>query len=340
MEKIENAGGVRRWGCVGFRFVSFRFFPFLSLLFLSFSLLYFSKMSFPEEFMAMASCIDVTAPAPAAPAPPPLPPALPTSSLLMRQIPDRTWVSGEDCLRANPDLNEILVFSHHWHEGSYWDYKVVRVGVDLERQTWLNGELVGAYVWAEPPEWRQHRERAETNAALRKAALDGDANEVRRLLQQDGCDPNSADASGVTPLQAASFNGHVDVVKTLVATAATAATALLPNKGDCYGVTALHKAVFKGNIDIVQDLLTLPNIDVNLADSHGVTALHRAAYQGHSDVLGMLLQVENINVNAADKLGATALHKAGCMGHVDCVHALLQVPSINVSACDISNHSA
>ncbi len=100
-----------------------------------------------SSFHDMAACIDVHAPEPPAP-------ILSARPLLMRQICDSRWICGELYLRANPEASEITVYSHHWHEGSFWDYKVVRInhgnGEELERQTWLNNQLMSAYVYDEP----------------------------------------------------------------------------------------------------------------------------------------------------------------------------------------------
>jgi hypothetical protein len=80
------------------------------------------------------------------PPPPPLLPAFPRMQLVVRQIKDAWWHTGEQCLKENPDLNETLVCDYHWNKGSHWVYKVARVDGYIVRQTWYNGELVGELV--------------------------------------------------------------------------------------------------------------------------------------------------------------------------------------------------
>jgi hypothetical protein len=45
--------------------------------------------------------------------------------------------------KTNPNADEIMVHFHHWDERMRWEFKVVRVGNGLQRQTWLNGVLMG-----------------------------------------------------------------------------------------------------------------------------------------------------------------------------------------------------
>jgi hypothetical protein len=62
---------------------------------------------------------------------------------LLRQIREDIWEGGEYYLQDNPNADEIMVHFHHWDERMRWEFKVVRVGNGLQRQTWLNGVLMG-----------------------------------------------------------------------------------------------------------------------------------------------------------------------------------------------------
>ncbi|KAM3501987.1 hypothetical protein MY10362_005166 [Beauveria mimosiformis] len=53
--------------------------------------------------------------------------------------------------------------------------------------------------------------------AFHRAAKDGDTDEVKKLLNNPGIDPNKADESGMTPLHHAVEHGHSAVVELLVA---------------------------------------------------------------------------------------------------------------------------
>ncbi len=69
-----------------------------------------------------------------------------------------------------------------------------------------------------------------------------------KLLLQNGADP-AANNEGLTPLIAASRNGHIKVVRLLLDAGAEAA---LPNS---WGVTPLHVASNNGYVEVVKLLL-------------------------------------------------------------------------------------
>jgi len=71
---------------------------------------------------------------------------------------------------------------------------------------------------------------------------------------------------GATPLMAAAFDGHRDVVQALLAKGADV------NAKNSSGVTALMGAAFKAHRDVVQALLA-KGADINAQADNGVTAL-------------------------------------------------------------------
>ncbi len=78
------------------------------------------------------------------------------------------------------------------------------------------------------------------------------------------------------------------------------------NKADQRGWTALTLAANEGHVEIVRALLATPGIDVNAKMSRsGMTALMRAATKGHLDIVEILLN-RGANVNEVDNEGRTA----------------------------------
>jgi hypothetical protein len=110
---------------------------------------------------------------------------------------------------------------------------------------------------------------------LAHAAQAGDAQLVARLLGE-GRDVNEADEFGNTAPIFASKNGHVKVVRLLLARQDVEV-----NKSAADGATALMLASYKGHVEVVRLLLAHPDVDVNKADASGATALYIASQNGH-----------------------------------------------------------
>jgi ankyrin repeat protein len=113
---------------------------------------------------------------------------------------------------------------------------------------------------------------------LHDAALAGDVEEARRLLQA-GADPSAADDDGWTPLHAAAQNWHVDVVVALLEAGANV------DARDSHGNTALSTAVFnsRGRGDVIV-ALRRHGADPHAANRHGVSPLALARTIANYDV--------------------------------------------------------
>src|ERR1044072_9900748 len=85
---------------------------------------------------------------------------------------------------------------------------------------------------------------ADLNKELYDAAMVGDADRVRKLLDS-GANPNNADKAGVTLLMQASHKGHDDVIQVLIRAGAKLDTR------DKNGYTALHRAAEAGSPEAV-----------------------------------------------------------------------------------------
>ena len=95
--------------------------------------------------------------------------------------------------------------------------------------------------------------------------------------------------------------------------------------------TLLVNAAFDGRKKIVRELLSVPDIDVNLAQQQGATPLYLAAQEGHVAIVEMLLAAPGIKVNLSKLDGATPLFVAAQLGRVKVVELLLAAPGINVN---------
>ena len=177
---------------------------------------------------------------------------------------------------------------------------------------------------------------------LLQASKDGRIDDIKRLLAAEPAAIACRAASGETPLMAALYRGHQDVVAALVEAGAPldifAAAALgridvvdaslvsspaVVNSYAYDGWTPLHLAAFFGHTAIVERLLGA-GADLAAVSRNSLrnTPLHAAVAGGHVD--GSLLLIERgAPVNVADAGGHTPLHIAAEAGYVPIVKALL-----------------
>jgi cytohesin len=168
--------------------------------------------------------------------------------------------------------------------------------------------------------------------SLHESARTGDLAGVDAALAA-GADVNSVE-DGYTPLMQAADEGHVAIVRRLLAAGAA------PDARDELGQTALRKAVSAGgHLEACRRLLDMPEsngqsqfeviralraagADVNAADAGGQTPLLAAAAGGYWELIDVLLPL-GADVNAADRRGETPLLAACESGHTGRIRQLL-----------------
>ena len=153
--------------------------------------------------------------------------------------------------------------------------------------------------------------------ALHSAAISGDLENARKLLQSGKYDVNMK-ADGHTALHLACFNGHIDMVRMLISEFKADV-----NIRVSIGNTPLHYAARNGNEDIVLALIHEFSCDVNIRGYNSRKFLHEACVYGHANIVksaGM-----HISPIVIDKNGNTPLHIASYKGHRECAEAMLQL---------------
>ena len=161
-----------------------------------------------------------------------------------------------------------------------------------------------------------------SNEQLIYASRDGDLATVRRLLSSKGVDVNYKNGWGSPALIWASYNGHIDVVKTLLEHNAKVDI----QRND--GYTALMGAGHNDHIEVVKALLER-NANIDIQDDFGWTALMPASCNGHIDCVRLLLE-NGANVTLEDEYGETAKDMAQEKGHWDIVKLIDQVCSSHI----------
>lgn len=116
------------------------------------------------------------------------------------------------------------------------------------------------------------------------ASAVGDTARLRDLLAADPALANAVASDGFTPLGLASFFGHPEAARLLLASGAD------PNLAaqNSTRVAPLHSAVAGGSVEIVRELLA-HGADVHARQDLGFTALHGAAVEGIQEMIRLLL---------------------------------------------------
>lgn len=140
------------------------------------------------------------------------------------------------------------------------------------------------------------------DAALRKAAQEGDLREVNDLLRQ-GAEVNAKDETGKTALHwVAPARDNPLMVDVLAANGADV------NASDNDGETALMIAASQSNPGIVKELLA-EGAKVDATNKAGATALMAAAYRANVEIVKTLL-AKGADPKLKDKKGRTAFDVA------------------------------
>jgi len=89
------------------------------------------------------------------------------------------------------------------------------------------------------------------------------------------------------------------------------------------GQTALHSASYKGHIEVVKLLLAHPAIKVNIQNLEGFTPFSLCCINGKIAVARELLKDPRVNITLEDNWGCTPLWGASCYGERGIVEWLI-----------------
>ncbi len=119
-------------------------------------------------------------------------------------------------------------------------------------------------------------------------------------------DVSEADETGCTALILASQNGHVELVRLLLAHPDVGVNKTTKADGD----TALFIASYNGHVKVVRLLLAHPDVEASRTSTDGRSALCVASQRGHGAIVSLLVahhahgQVRLLAADAIDSLPA------------------------------------
>nr|CAG4647724.1 EOG090X02DA [Moina brachiata] len=197
---------------------------------------------------------------------------------------------GEWAEAMAPTLGKIGRVQQIYHDndlkvevcGTSWTYNpaaVTKIASDGSLPGASNGENLSALL----KKLFESHVTGDVHEELVKAAANGDTQKVEETLKRVDADVNGVFA-GHTALQAASQNGHLEVIKVLLRYKADVEIE------DKDGDRAVHHAAF-GDEPAVMELLAQSGADLNARNKRRQTALHIAVNKGHVGVVKTLLEL-------------------------------------------------
>ncbi|CAM9724642.1 unnamed protein product [Heterosigma akashiwo] len=118
---------------------------------------------------------------------------------------------------------------------------------------------------------------------LHKAAHNGDLNQCKAQVEDEGADPNAAGAAERRPLHRAAGNNHVDICTYLIGKGAAV------DQADKSGRTSLHWASIGGHKDAAEVLLT-NGANIMAVTKTNMSVLHGAAEGGKVEFVRFILE--------------------------------------------------
>lgn len=141
--------------------------------------------------------------------------------------------------------------------------------------------------------------------------------EIVDFLIENNVDVNNTNNLDQTPLYIATFDGKLEIVKSLI----QKGKANL-NKCDKVGHSCLWVACQKQRIEILK-LLVENGMNPNITDKNGQTGLWIASFEGHLEVVRFLVEKCQVDINKSTNSDQSPLHAACYKGHLEVVRYLV-----------------
>ncbi|XP_068244426.1 inversin-like [Palaemon carinicauda] len=177
--------------------------------------------------------------------------------------------------------------------------------------------------------------QGQAGLPLHAAAIVGDEQKVKELLEEEGVNLESRDRWGRVALVYAVLGNHLGIVEILLSAGAE------PDSVDAQKCTPLHFAAYKGNYGAIKYLLHAVETKSNSGENHGavwlaqdrrgVTPLHHAAHHSNQKCLQALLKYASPGtLDTVDHKKRTPLHWAAAYGSDENVKLLIKQGANNL----------
>jgi hypothetical protein len=224
-------------------------------------------------------------------------------------------ILAQACLTVLLQLDEIvdkerlatfpLAFyaAQHWVDNAKFEDVALRIQDDMERLSNPRNPYLAAWVWiydVDRGSVGALKNQHPSPTALYYASFCGFSGLANYIICTHGEDVNANSGYRGTPLHAASYKGHIDVVRVLLDHGTNVNST---DKG-----TPLYSAYCGGHLEIMR-LLLEHGADMDVSQGLHEYMLHYASQFEQADIIHLLLRY-NADVNARNFLDWTPLHQA------------------------------
>jgi hypothetical protein len=174
---------------------------------------------------------------------------------------------------------------------------------------------------------------------LHYAVLENDLKLVETVTKFHPDFNNCHDEDGLLPIHLAMKKNNIQIIKALIQHGAD--TNAQAEEGTYSGYTILHFAVTGDycSSDDTAQVVSLPQINIEVADEKRRTAAHIAAYHNQIDCL-KILHVKGAEMDKKDEHKITPLMLAACRGNIAPVTYLLNNTEVEINLQDKAGDSA
>jgi ankyrin repeat protein len=234
-------------------------------------------------------------------------------------------------LDENVDKKRLETFplafyaAQHWVDHAKYEDVASRLQDAIEQLFNPSKPYLAAWTWIHDVDSNEDRETIDDleerpprpeGTALYYAVLCGFSGLANYLITTHGENVNAECGYRGTTLHAASYEGHLDAARVLLAHMVNINTTDKDKK------TPLCSAYDGGHLDVMR-LLLERGADVDVHYSSVGLLSHEASFRGRADVVHLLLQ-HNADVNARNRSKETPLHVASIMGQTRVSQLLLE----------------
>ena len=213
-----------------------------------------------------------------------------------------------------------LYAAEHWVDHAKFEDVALRIQDDMKRLFNPRNPYLTAWVWICDVDWGHIRDPFEKHPSppnatpLYFASVCGFSGLANYIIYAHGEDVNAKSGYHETPLRAASYKGHMDVVRVLLEHGANINTIDKKN-------TPLSSAYDGKHLEIMR-LLLEHGADADALHRCNDLVLHQASIDGQAEAVHLLLR-HNADVNARGEYDWTPLQCASFFGHTKVVQLLL-----------------